>query len=209
MNRPLLLTALLAAAASPAAAARPVSAQWEPGAVRSTIESVAGWQLDHPGKHPATDWTQAAMYVGMMAAAGVSPDPRFREAMRAMGEGNGWKTGPRMYHADDHCVGQTYVELFELYREAKMLVPLRERFEEILAKPATNTLSFEGPHGEVTKRWSWCDALFMGPPAWLRLYRATGETRYRDFAVSNWWATSDYLYDREEHLFYRDSRCGK
>src|SRR6185369_5890293 len=28
-------------------------------------------------------------------------------------------------------------------------------------------------------------------------------------AVKNWWITSDYLYDREEHLYYRDSRYFK
>jgi rhamnogalacturonyl hydrolase YesR len=39
----------------------------------------------------------------------------------------------------------------------------------------------------------------------MRLYAATGDNRYRDFAVTNWWRTSDYLYDPEEHLYFRDS----
>ena len=30
--------------------------------------------------------------------------------------------------------------------------------------------------------------------------------RYLNFAVTNWWRTSDYLYDKDEHLFYRDSK---
>ena len=45
----------------------------------------------------------------------------------------------------------------------------------------------------------------MGPPTWLRLYAATGRPRYLDFAVTNWWRTTDYLYDKDEHLFFRDS----
>ena len=45
----------------------------------------------------------------------------------------------------------------------------------------------------------------MAPPAWLRLYTATGDQRYLDFAVTNWWRTTDYLYDKDAHLFYRDS----
>ena len=53
--------------------------------------------------------------------------------------------------------------------------------------------------------WSWCDALFMGPPTWVRLYAATDDERYLDFAVTNWWRTTDYLYDKDEHLFFRDS----
>jgi hypothetical protein len=32
--------------------------------------------------------------------------------------------------------------------------------------------------------WSWCDALFMGPPTWTRLYAATGDKRYLEHAVS-------------------------
>ena len=45
----------------------------------------------------------------------------------------------------------------------------------------------------------------MGPPTWVRLYAATGDERYLDFAVTNWWRTTDYLYDKDEHLFFRDS----
>jgi rhamnogalacturonyl hydrolase YesR len=45
----------------------------------------------------------------------------------------------------------------------------------------------------------------MGPPAWMRLYAATGDSRYLDHAVANWWRTSDYLYDKTAHLYYRDS----
>jgi rhamnogalacturonyl hydrolase YesR len=42
----------------------------------------------------------------------------------------------------------------------------------------------------------------MGPPAWVRLAAATGDARYLDFAVTNWWRTTDYLYDKDEDLFF-------
>jgi unsaturated rhamnogalacturonyl hydrolase len=45
----------------------------------------------------------------------------------------------------------------------------------------------------------------MAPPTWLRLYAATDDTRYLDFAVTNFWRTTDFLYDKDEHLFFRDS----
>lgn len=45
----------------------------------------------------------------------------------------------------------------------------------------------------------------MAPPAWIRLWAATGDQRYLDFAVTNGWRTSAYLYDPTEHLYYRDS----
>jgi rhamnogalacturonyl hydrolase YesR len=45
----------------------------------------------------------------------------------------------------------------------------------------------------------------MGPPAWIRLYKATDDRRYLEFMDKEWWATSDFLYDKEEHLYFRDS----
>jgi hypothetical protein len=35
---------------------------------------------------------------------------------------------------------------------------------------------------------------------------ATGDRRYLDLANRLWWKTTDYLYDKEEHLCFRDSR---
>jgi hypothetical protein len=44
----------------------------------------------------------------------------------------------------------------------------------------------------------------MAPPSWLRLYAATDDERYLNFAVTNFWRTTDYLYDTNENLFFRD-----
>jgi rhamnogalacturonyl hydrolase YesR len=181
------------------------SADISPKPVLDIMQRVADWQLAHPSKHQPTDWTQGAGDAGFMALAGISGDAKYRDAMRAMGETNEWKLGPRQYHADDQCVGQSYAELYFLYREPKMIAPMRERFDFILAHPpASDSLDFsQKDHGQ--KLWSWCDSLFMGPPAWVRLSAATGDPRYEDFAVKEWWRTTDYLYDPNEHLYFRDS----
>ena len=50
-----------------------------------------------------------------------------------------------------------------------------------------------------------CDSLYMAPPAWARLAALTGKTAYLDYMVDHWWKTSAYLYDKDEHLYYRDS----
>jgi rhamnogalacturonyl hydrolase YesR len=46
----------------------------------------------------------------------------------------------------------------------------------------------------------------MSPPALAMAAKATGNRRYLDFMSRMWWKTTDYLYDSEEHLYYRDSR---
>jgi rhamnogalacturonyl hydrolase YesR len=179
-----------------------------PKSVLDVMQRVADWQLANPSAHKVTDWTQGAGNAGMMALAGISGDAKYRDAMLALGETNEWQLGRRMYDADDHAIGQTWAELYLLYRSPKMIAPLREKFDAILAQPSTATNMMFGKNENPKSRelWAWCDSLFMGPPAWVRAYAATGEEKYLDFAVKNWWRTTDFLYDKDEHLFYRDNR---
>lgn len=181
-------------------------AELKPAPVLEIMESVADWQLAHPSSHPPADWTQATGYAGMMAMARISEKPRYRDAMVAMGERNEWKLGSVFYFADDHAVGQTYAELYLLLGDPKMIAPLRERFDAILARPySVPTLEYHPDNPDRKYAWTWCDALFMSPPTWMRLYAATKDERYMDYAITNWLRTSDYLYEEREHLFFRDS----
>src|ERR1700723_2622411 len=177
-----------------------------PADVLAIMERVADWQLAHPSAHSATDWTQAAGDAGMMALAGISGDPKYRDALLAVGAANRWQPGPRIYHADDLAVGQAYAGLFLLYRDPEMIAPLRARLDTVLsAPPEVQSLDFHQPYDQVSHLWSWCDSLFMAPPVWMQVFAATGDERYLDFAVKNWWHTTDYLYDPGEHLYFRDS----
>ncbi|HXI70415.1 MAG TPA: glycoside hydrolase family 88 protein, partial [Verrucomicrobiae bacterium] len=197
---------LLATAVSLLGTARLNAEEITPASVLAVMQRVADWQLANPSAHKPTDWTQAAGDAGMMALAGISGDAKYRDAMLAMGETNRWQLGARKYHADDHAVGQTYTELYFLYREPKMIAPLQASFDYILANPSTApSLDFSLPQHKSQELWSWCDALFMGPPTWMRLYTATGDKKYLDFGVAEWWRTTDYLYDKDEHLYFRDS----
>ncbi len=183
-----------------------ISADVTPQAVVNAMQRVADWQLAHlsDNTRPPTDWVAGVGDAGLMALEGISGDAKYRGAMIQIAEANHWQLGPRTYMADDQAVGQTYAELYLLYRDPKMIAPMREQFDAILTKPATTSLDFSQPgHGQES--WSWCDALFMAPAAWARMYAATGDERYLNFAVTNWWRTTDYLYDKDEHLFYRDS----
>jgi unsaturated rhamnogalacturonyl hydrolase len=178
----------------------------QPAEVLAAMERVADWQLAHPSEHKPTDWTQAAGYTGMMALAKISRSPRFEQAMLKMGEANEWKPGPRPYHADDHAVGQTYAELYFTHRDPRLIAATRAAFDFILAHPKDDNLDFDAKKNpDRLDRWSWCDALFMAPPAWIRLWKATGEPAYLEYAIAQWWKTSAYLYDRDEHLYFRDS----
>jgi rhamnogalacturonyl hydrolase YesR len=192
-----------------ALATNPFSGEIKPQAVLTVMERVADWQLAHESTNRPTGWIQAVGDVGIMALAGISGDAKYRDSMLAKGEQNGWKLpeyNGRKYHADDHCIGQIWTELYFLYRDPKMLAPTRQKFDWIMAHPSTApSLDFTQPKGKSQELWSWCDALFMAPPTLARLTVATGDERYLNFALTNWWRTTDYLYDQSEHLYFRDS----
>ncbi|HVU31870.1 MAG TPA: glycoside hydrolase family 88 protein [Opitutaceae bacterium] len=54
-------------------------------------------------------------------------------------------------------------------------------------------------------RWTWCDALFMAPPVWLQMWKATGDRSYLEFMDHEWWATTDFLFAPDQRLYYRDA----
>jgi rhamnogalacturonyl hydrolase YesR len=202
--------ALLATAAAsgrqgpPPAQGRQFSADLEPRAIRSVMTAAADWQLAHPSTHEAWDWTQAAFYTGVMALTGVTDDPRYLGAMRAMGERNQWRPGLRPGHADDYAVIATYAKLFQADRDKRTLAPSLALFNFLLSRKYDEPLTWG--NGIETRELAWCDALFMGPPALAAVSTATGDRRYLDLANRLWWKTTDYLYDKEEHLYFRDSR---
>ena len=202
----LALTWLLAATTSQAQS-DPQASLPESGNVRTIMKRVADWQLINPSassnRYTEDCWTWGAFYTGLMAWSRMADDPKYHDAMLAMGRRFDWQPAKRIYHADDQCVCQTYLELYLQDRDPAMLAPTKERFDYVLAHPSTNNLNFRTKG--ALDRWSWCDSLFMAPPAWVRLYSATGEQRYLDYLTEQWWITTDYLYDRDEHLYFRDS----
>jgi rhamnogalacturonyl hydrolase YesR len=185
-------------------------------ATLQAMEKVADWQLANlvppasiksfreESTRPRS-WEQAAFYIGLTQLAERSKSPRFREAILKHGQQEQWKPGDRKYHADDHAVGQSYLWAYAHGAGPEAIAPLKKTFDEILATPAQGSLSADNG-AKCFDRWCWCDALFMAPPAWAELSKVTGDRRYADFSHKEWQATQDYLYDREEHLFFRDSR---
>ncbi len=85
-----------------------------------------------------------------------------------------------------------------------MIAPLQERFDEILASPKIGSLEMK-KGTDVNYRWGWCDALFMAPPVWARMAKVTGDKKYLKFMDAEYHATYDFLWDKDEKLFYRDS----
>ncbi len=165
--------------------------------VEKAVLKVAQWQLDRVQPDFNRDWTFAALYTGFIAVSDTTGNPRYRDAMLAMGKKFRWQLSSEYGDANDQAVGRTYLELYLQQRDPEMIAGVRSEFDRIIRGPD------EPP--KVQFPWWWCDALFMAPPAWARMYKATGNLAYLDYADREWWATSGRLYDEREHLFFRDS----
>jgi unsaturated rhamnogalacturonyl hydrolase len=204
----LMSLALLPRCATAAAPVRPVpfNDALEPGAIVEVMTAVAEWQLAHPSEHPRWDWTQAPFWSGVMAFAPLSADQdRYAAAVRANGESLNWRPGPRPFCADDHAIGQSYFELHRIQPDRDIILPTLQLFDAVVLHDFDESLEFE-TWEKTWRQWTWCDALFMSPPALAMASRASGDPKYLAFMNRMWWKVTDYLYDEEEHLYYRDSR---
>jgi rhamnogalacturonyl hydrolase YesR len=213
-----ILTAGIAFMTSHAAASATPPTRVE---VLQLASRVADWQLAHlDGMHITThmkeesrdprSWQQGAFWVGMTRLAHTSGQKKYMDAIFALGKRNHWKPGDRVHHADDHVIGQIYLWAASHGAGKDVIAPLRGTFDAILADPPVVHLSFHFSRNyeeaQCLRRWCWCDAIFMSPPAWLELARQTGERKYRDYALAEFWAATDFLYDPAEKLYFRDSR---
>jgi rhamnogalacturonyl hydrolase YesR len=197
-----LLILVIGCATSPG----PFGDAFERKGIVEVMTAAAEWQLNHPSKHPSYDWTQAPFFIGLNVFAPLSGNrERYLEAVRRNGEKNRWRPGLRPLCADDHAITQSYFLLYRTQPDKAMIEPALRMFDQIMLFPFDESLEFE-MWEKTWRQWTWCDALFMSPPALALAARVTGDRRYLDFMNRMWWKTTDFLYDKEEHLYYRDSR---
>lgn len=165
--------------------------------IEARMLTVAKWQLANP-KHELYDWTNGAFYAGIFAAWETTRSPELMQAMMDMGEKNGWKPGPRFDHADDIAISQTYLDLYRIKKDRKMLQPTIDVIERL-----KNEKGEQAEKKGIT--WWWCDALFMAPPTLVKLSRITGDRSYLELNDRLFQQTYDLLYDKDEKLYARDA----
>ncbi|MBE2214113.1 MAG: glycoside hydrolase family 88 protein [Opitutaceae bacterium] len=167
------------------------------------MRRVFDWQVAHPwsSQHPLNDkhgtrgWVQGAFLTGVMEAYRATNDAAYLDYARATAKANGWQLGPREEHADDHIVGQTYLELHQIAPASGQLDSTRAILDKLVANPK--------PGREI---WWWCDALYMSPPTLAKFSQITKDPRYIATMDRLYWDTHAAFYDRDERLFYRDKR---
>ncbi len=179
----------------------PTSAQESDIFKRKVIETrmlqVAKWQLANP-KHELFDWTNGAFYAGVFTAYETTKSKDLWNAMVEMGEKNKWGPGKRFDHADDIVINQTYLDMYRITKDKKMLQPTID----VVARIKTEKGREVERHGII---WWWCDALFMAPPTLAKLASITGDKSYLELNDKYFQETYDRLYDKQEMLYARDA----
>jgi unsaturated rhamnogalacturonyl hydrolase len=166
-------------------------------AIRKAAQKVADWQLARAEAIFNQQWTYAALYDGLLAASKTTGDLRYHDAMVKMAAHFDWKLiGARFPNADDMALGRSYMDLYLETRDPMRVADTKATLDRLIVRP-------DDPEKLL---WWWCDALFMAPPVLAKMSAATGDRRYLDYMDREWWQTSASLYDRAEHLYFRDSR---
>lgn len=207
MKRLIPMLALCATATVALAQALPSQAD-----VRGIMRRVADWQILHQPEvvHAPTDWTNGALYVGMLdwgeLAEATEKDTAYTRWIEGIGNGCRWQAHPRKNHAhaDNFTVCQAWLRLYQRFGGKKRLEPTQKRIDAIIAKPSTVALDLH--KRDALERWSWCDALYMAPQVYAQLWVITKDNKYLEFMHKEFKATTDYLFDKEDNLYFRDSR---
>lgn len=170
---------------------------------KAVMRKVFDWQVAHPttARYELGDskgdrgWVHGAFLTGVMEASRATGDAAYVDYARQSATRNGWLLGPRPDHADDHIVGQTYLELNALDPKPGQIDDTKRGLDLLVAKPVTGK-----------ELWWWCDALYMCPPTLAKLSQATGDKKYLE-ALDRWyWDSYATFYDPAESLFYRDGK---
>ncbi len=184
-----------------------------PDTILDYAERVAQWQWanmpDPKGWHfEPRAWGVCPLYIGTLDIAPYLEDGgfdgnSFHRMMREHAERLNYSLRDEApYDADDYCVTQAYLRLHKKHQASKMIAESKVLFDKILADPSTHSLDWGNPHSR--DRWSWSDALYMGPMSWLMMWEATGNDKYLEFMNQEWWATTERLYSPHIGLFFRD-----
>lgn len=179
-------------------------------AITAKIERVYNWQMRNfnESERYSRRWQFATLRIGIMAAYRVTNNPKYLKEALEWSEENRWETGfdtrdkANLRHidppADNQCCAQTYLELYLIKKDPRMLTSAQSAFDKLLS---------DSPKGR--EEWWWVDALFMAPPVLARLGMATNEAKYYNLLHEMWWDTASLLFDEDANLFYRDNESFK
>jgi rhamnogalacturonyl hydrolase YesR len=149
-------------------------------------------------ERPSNIWTRAVYYEGLMALYSIDKKAAYLDYALDWGNKHSWglNGGIKTRNADNHCCGQTYIDLYLMDKK-------EERIKDIKASIDSMKLTSK------VDDWSWVDALQMGMPVYARLGKLYNDTSYYNrmydmYAYTKYKHGDNGLYDPTGHLWWRD-----
>lgn len=178
--------------------------------VLSIIEKVnSHWQSTNSPDVRAF-WDNAAYFTGNMEAYRLTGNAAYLEYSDKWCRHNRWQgateTDPskwqyKNYGEDQQHVlfgdwqicFQTYLDMYQMNPDAYKI----KRAKEVMDREcAIQDNGF----------WWWADALYMVMPVMTKMYKVTGDVKYLDKLYDNFLYADNLMYDKDEHLYYRDGK---
>lgn len=143
-------------------------------------------------------WTRGVYYEGLMALYSIYPENRYYDYAYDWAEFHKWgmrQDNTTTRNADNYCCSQTYIDLYNLTPEPKMLTKTIACMNMLVNTPQVDD-------------WTWIDAIQMGMPVLVKLGKLKNDPRYCEKAWEMYaWARNTLaggLYNQKEGLWWRD-----
>ena len=183
----------------------------EPAQIMNIMKKVNQFQLANPWTEKEDyNWIRSTYYTGVMAAYLATEDEQYLKQCNDWGQQYHWGIpsilqGTGASGANVLTCSQIWLESYFVKKDKDKIKPMIAHLEASQTKnPMNQPLDwyYEGGRRYV-------DALYVGPPALLMLYKATKQEKYLQYMEAFFWDVYGKLYDREDSLFYRDIRYVK
>lgn len=179
----------------------------------STIEIIEKvnnqWQATHKPEVRAF-WDDAAYFTGNMEAYKLTGNAKYLEFSDKWARHNNWSGAKEkdaskwryktygegqdfVLFGDWQICFQTYLDMYEMNPDDYKIARTLEVMNHECAMKENDF-------------WWWADGLYMVMPVLTKLYKATGDEKYLDKLYDNFKFADDLMFDKEDHLYYRDGK---
>ncbi len=147
---------------------------------------------------PSNLWTRAVYYEGLMALYSVHSEKAYYDYAVKWGEAHKWgvMNGTNSRNADNHCAGQTYIDLYLIDKKEERIKDIKASIDLMKATDKVDD-------------WWWIDALQMAMPVFTRLGVLYNDTSYfhrmyEMYAYTKYKHGDNGLYNPADKLWWRD-----
>lgn len=204
MKKQILLVLILLAAVKTMAQQHSHKAE-----ILAVIDKVNTYWQKHNKPEAWAFWDVAAYHTGNMEAFRLTGKESYRQYSETWADHNQWMGAKSpdkskwkysygekeeyVLFGDWQICFQTYIDLYNLKPEAYKVA----RAKEVMGFQVGTT---------VNDYWWWADGLYMVMPVMTKMYKLTGDRIYLEKLFEYYSFADRLMYDKKEHLYYRDAK---